>query len=154
MLSIFTTRDFLAGSLYLLLGAFTLYIGAEYSVGVAGRMGPGYFPKVIGYALILLGAVSIIRSTLSDSGKFGGIAFRPLLLITLAIVLFAYFLHRLGLVISLAALLGVAALAAKDARFSPLGILLGVGLIAACAIVFVKGLGLPTPLVGYWLAWG
>lgn len=149
-----TSKDFLAGALYLVVGAVTLYIGAEYSVGVAGRMGPGYFPKVIGYALIALGVISAIRAAFSDSGQFGGIAFRPLLLITLAIALFGYFLHRLGLVTSLAVLLGVAALAAKDSKFSLLGVVLGVGLIAACAIVFVKGLGLPTPLVGYWLTRG
>jgi hypothetical protein len=151
---IITSRDFLAGALYLLLGAATIYIGAEYSVGVAGRIGPGYFPRVIGLCLIGLGVISVIRSAFSDSGQFGGIALRPLVMITLSLVLFAYFLNRLGLVVSLAILLGFAAFAAKDSRFSPLGVLLAIALIAACAIVFVKGLGLPTPLIGYWLQRG
>jgi hypothetical protein len=68
--------------------------------------------------------------------------------------LFAYFLHRLGLVISLILLLVVATLARDNPRVSVLGVVTAVGLIAFCAAVFVKGLGLPVPLIGYWLQAG
>jgi hypothetical protein len=146
-----TSKDFLAGAIYLLLGAVTIYLGIGYGIGIAGRMGPGYFPMIIGSGLILVGAISIVRTIFMDRSQADGLGLRPLLVITLSLVLFGYFLHRLGLVISLGILLGVAAFAAHQSRFSVIGVVAAVGLIAACAIVFVRGLGLPTPLLGYWL---
>ena len=149
-----TSKDFLAGVIYLALGSATIYWGVDYGLGIAGRMGPGYFPMIIGGGLLVIGAISVLRTIFIDSGQAKGLGLRPLLLITLSLVLFGYFLHRLGLVISLGLLLGVAAVAGEKSRFSIIGVLAAVGLIAACAIVFVKGLGLPTPLVGYWLTGG
>ena len=149
-----TSKDFLAGLVYLLLGCAAIYWGVDYSLGIAGRMGPGYFPMIIGSGLLVIGTISVLRTIFLGSGEVKGLGLRPLLVITLSLVLFGYFLHRLGLVISLGLLLSVAAVAGEKSRFSIVGVVAAVGLIAACAIVFVKGLGLPTPLVGYWLTGG
>ena len=53
-------KDFFAGLLFLVLGvAFAL--GAQtYNVGTGARMGPGYFPLMLGVVLALLGAIEII----------------------------------------------------------------------------------------------
>jgi hypothetical protein len=148
-----TSKDFVAALLYLASGAAVIYWGVDYGMGVAGRMGPGYFPVIVGGCLIFIGTISAFRAVVARE-QVGAVTIRPLLLITLSAVLFAYFLQRLGLIVSLAILLVVAALAREHARFSLVGSIAAVGLIAFCALVFVKGLGLPVPLVGYWLRAG
>ncbi|WP_413757962.1 tripartite tricarboxylate transporter TctB family protein, partial [Vibrio vulnificus] len=55
-------RDFWAGLLYLIIGAAALYMAADYEMGTAISMGPGYFPKVLSGLLILIGAASLVRS--------------------------------------------------------------------------------------------
>jgi hypothetical protein len=63
-------KDFFAGLLFLLVGiAFAL--GARtYSVGTGARMGPGYFPLMLGIVLAVLGAVEIVKALVT--GKVGG----------------------------------------------------------------------------------
>jgi Tripartite tricarboxylate transporter TctB family len=63
-------KDFFAGLLFMALGiAFAL--GARtYNVGTGARMGPGYFPLMLGVVLAILGAVEIIKALVV--GKPGG----------------------------------------------------------------------------------
>jgi hypothetical protein len=63
-------KDFFAGLLFMALGiAFAL--GARtYSVGTGARMGPGYFPLMLGIVLAILGAIEIVKALVS--GKSGG----------------------------------------------------------------------------------
>ena len=63
-------KDFFAGLLFLVLGlAFAL--GARtYNVGTGARMGPGYFPLMLGIVLALLGAIEIVKALVT--GKPGG----------------------------------------------------------------------------------
>jgi hypothetical protein len=151
---ILTSKDFVTGLLYLTMGSVAIYFGVDYGMGVRGRMGPGYFPVAIGGCLIVIGVISVVRAVVATKEQISAVAIKPLLLITLSTVLFAYFLHRLGLVISLVLLLVLATLARENPRVSILGVVTAIGLIAFCAAVFVKGLGLPIPLIGYWLRAG
>lgn len=148
---VLTSKDFVTGLLYLAVGAVAIYYGVDYGMGVSGRMGPGYFPVAIGGGLIVIGVISVVRAVVASKEQISAVALRPLLLITLSTILFGYFLHRLGLVISLVFLLVAATLARENPRVSVLGVVTAIGLIAFCAAVFVKGLGLPVPLIGYWL---
>ena len=53
-------RDFWSGVLFTLLGVGALVIGSKYTLGTAARMGPGYFPRILGILLIVLGVVSAL----------------------------------------------------------------------------------------------
>ena len=55
-------RDFWAGAIYLVLATVVLWIGRGYSHGTSARMGPGYFPVVLGSILALIGVMSVGRS--------------------------------------------------------------------------------------------
>jgi len=66
VLRIRSEKDFLAGALYVLLGLGFLWFGQDYKMGVAARMGPGYFPLTLACVLVVFGAISLIRSFMTD----------------------------------------------------------------------------------------
>lgn len=150
MFRIRAEKDFWAGLLYILFAVAFLYFGRDYKMGVASRMGPGYFPLTLGWILFGFGAVSVVRSFLSDGPKIGGIAWKPLAIITLAIIVFALLLLPLGLIIALPALIFISSLASAQSEYDWKAGLILIGLTIFCALVFVKGLGVPMPIFGSW----
>lgn len=144
-------KDLGAGLLYVALGGAAVIMARDYDFGTAERMGPGYFPSLIGGCLILIGVASILRSSIVFGGGVPAFAWRPFILIGASVVLFAAALPRLGLIPALVILLLVAALARPAARLSLMGAGAAALLIAFCALVFVKGLGLSMSLFGPWL---
>ena len=143
-------RDFWAGAIYLALAAVVLWIGRNYSLGSSARMGPGYFPTALGAILAAFGAVSIGRSLLRPGEAITSFAFRPLVLVLGSVVLFGLLLDRAGVLIALPCLIVVSAMASRHSRFNVTSVSALVGLVAFCVIVFVKGLGVPMPLIGTW----
>ncbi|MGB9369945.1 MAG: tripartite tricarboxylate transporter TctB family protein [Xanthobacteraceae bacterium] len=143
-------RHFWAGAIYLALAALVIVIGRNYSFGSSARMGAGYFPVVLGSILALLGAISVVRSFLKPGEPVAAFAWRPLLLVLGAVVLFGLLLERAGVIVALAALMTVGAFASRYSRFDLTTVASFAGLIALCVLVFVKGLGVPMPLLGTW----
>lgn len=151
MKAISSPKDFWAGLIYIAVGAAALWLGAEYRMGSAGRMGPGYFPKVLAVLLVGIGLISLTRAFLAKGEGIGAIAWKPLLIVLASCVLFGLALPRLGLGVALLLLCLGSATASRDFRFDPLATAGLIALIAFCAAVFVKGLGVPMPLLGTWL---
>lgn len=143
-------RDFWAGVLYAGFGAAAVLIARDYGLGSSSRMGPGYFPTVLGSLLLLIGLASLVRSFFAAGEPIGAIAWKGLLLVTLATVLFGALLRPAGLVIALAAVILVSAAASVRFRFDARALALMGALIVFCGLVFVKGLGLPVSLLGTW----
>jgi Tripartite tricarboxylate transporter TctB family len=144
------SRDFWAGAIYLALAAAVLWIGQGYHLGTSARMGPGYFPTALGSLLAIFGIISIGRSFLLSGAAISAFAWRPLVLVLGATVLFAVLLPRAGLLIALPCLIIVGALASRNSRPTGTSIAAAVGLVAFCVLVFVKGLGVPMSLLGTW----
>ncbi len=144
-------KDFWAGLIYIAFGVAALWIGADYRMGTAGRMGPGYFPKVLAWLLIGLGALSLVRSFVSTGEPITAVAIKPMLLILLGCALFGVLLQPLGLLAALLALCLVSAAASREFTFDWMATAGLFALVAFCAVVFVKGLGVPMPLIGRWL---
>jgi hypothetical protein len=140
-------KDFLAGLLFLTFGGLTVYFAREYPMGWIERMGPGYFPTALGGILCLFGLYILVRGLWSGEPVAGTWAWRPLVLINLAIVIFGYAMEQVGLVPALVALCIVAALGGREFRFREVAIL-AVLMSAFSAGVFVYGLRLPYPLFG------
>jgi hypothetical protein len=145
-------RDFWAGAIYLALAIAAIWIGQNYPFGSSARMGPGFFPTVLGALLALLGIAAIVRSFIRPGETISPFAWRPLALVLGATALFGLLLPRAGVLVALPCLIVVSALASRNSRLDATSIAALIGLVAFCVVVFVKGLGVPMPLVGSWFS--
>jgi len=141
-------RDFWSGLLFLAAGLGFAWGATAYSFGSSAQPGPGYFPFGLGVLLALLGALVLFKAlTLESEGgdPVGPIAWRPLLVILLAITLFGVSLPRLGLICTLPLTIVVASLASPDTRWRDVLISCLV-LTAGSWALFILGLKLTIPV--------
>ena len=139
-------RDFWAGIMFIAFGGFALIVAQmSYQMGTAVRMGPGYFPTVLGGILAVLGVLVLLESIAIEGPKVNKFYFRPLLFILLACLAFAYMLKPLGLAISIVALVFISAWGSHEFKTKEVA-LLTVVMIVFSIVVFVKGLTLPFPI--------
>jgi hypothetical protein len=141
-------RDVIAGTLFILIGAFALTVGRGYPVGSAMRMGPGYFPAVLGWVLIVLGACVGLRAMRRRDWTPVQWGWKPLAWISVSIVLFGFLMPRFGLIPALALMFPAAAAAGREFRPGEVLILTAVMCLFAAA-VFVYGLRLPYRLLPF-----
>ena len=141
-------KDFLAGLLFLIIGALAMVIARDYPMGVAARMGPGYFPTVLGGILCLFGVFILARGIRSGERVAGQWAWKPLALIALSIVLFGFLMDRFGIVPALVAVFFASAPAGHEFRIKET-LLLTLVMGAFAVGVFFYGLKLPYPLFGW-----
>jgi hypothetical protein len=141
-------RDIVAGLLFVGIGAFALLAARGYPVGTAMRMGPGYFPVVLGWLLIAFGALVGLRAARRRDWQPVAWSWQPLAWITFSIVLFGFLLPRLGLVPALVAMFPVAAAAGREFRWREVFVLTLV-MTAFAGAVFVYGLKLPYRLLDF-----
>ena len=135
-------KDFLAGLLFALIGGFAVALARGYPMGTTMRMGPGYFPTVLGGILLLFGAALMWRGLRSGEQPGGGWGWRPLALVTLSMLLFGFIVTRLGLIPALAAMFITGAAAGREFRFKEVLVLTAV-MTAFAVVLFVYGLKLP-----------
>lgn len=145
MVRISSPKDFLAGLLFVGIALAGLYIGREYPVGLALRMGPGYIPRLLLMALLGLGLVIAIRGVTIEDADEGGWAWRPLIVIPGAMLLFGLTIERFGLVIATLAVVLASSFAWSRFRITEtLAVATGLALFAVA--VFVWGLRLNIPV--------
>lgn len=138
--------DFWTGLIFGGLGLFvSLYAATHYQLGSAIRMGPGYFPTVIGALVALLGLALTLSALRIPGPRVPRLHLRPMLLILAAGVAFGYLLKPLGLVLATAVLIVVSALGGHEFRWRE-ALALAAVLVLFSIGVFVYGLGLPFPL--------
>ena len=138
-------KDFWAGVMFLGFAVVAVLAARGYSLGSAGRMGPGYFPLLLGVVLAGLGGILIVRSVVIDGEPLPRFRVLPLAIIAGAVCLFGLAIEPLGLVVSLAILVVLAAVAGLQFHLVET-VALAVGLIVFSVGVFVYALGLPLPV--------
>ncbi len=143
-------KAFGAGVVYIAFGPVGVYIARDYGMGQAWRMGPGYFPTVLSSLLLAFGLAAVIRSFIKPGGGIDGFAWKASLFICGSTVLFGLLLTKAGLIIALVTLCLVSASASAFFKFEWRAVGALVLLVVFCALVFVKGLGVPMPLLGTW----
>jgi hypothetical protein len=144
------SKDFWSGVIFFAVGAAFAGLGRDYPLGTTMRMGAGYFPTVLGGLLALIGLALMVRTLFRPGPSVGRLAYGKVALVTMANVLFALLLRRLGLVLAIVLLVMVSAYASRRFRW-PAGFALAVGLAIGSSIIFVWLLKLPIPMVGTWL---
>lgn len=141
-LAVRNPRDFFAGLIFLLVGILAAIFSRDYPMGSAVRMGPGYFPFLLGILLASLGAVISARSLALRGPGIEGVDLRALFLVLGAVAAFAATIESAGIVIAATLLLAVGAAASRESRYREV-IALTLLLVALTVGVFVYGLRLP-----------
>jgi hypothetical protein len=115
-------KDFFGGLMFMIVGATFAWGATTYNVGTGARMGPGYFPLMLGILLALIGAVVTFKSLVVETiggDKIGKWAWKQLVCIIAANVVFGLLLAGLpsikfpafGMIIAIYALVFIASMA-------------------------------------------
>jgi Tripartite tricarboxylate transporter TctB family len=145
-------RDVIGGGLIIAIGAGFLLLGRDLEMGTAFQMGPGYFPTVLSAILILIGAAMVVLALRGPTGEggLGHLPWRGIVLVIGATLFFGLGLGGLGLIPVVLIVVLAAAWASRYASWRT-SVPLALGMALFCYLVFIRGIGLPLPLVGPWL---
>lgn len=149
-------KDFFAGLMFTLVGIGFAWGATTYNVGSGARMGPGYFPLMLGILLTILGLIDLLGSLVFetvDGEPVGKIAWKPLVFIIGANLVFGILLGGLpsiglpamGLIVGIYALVLIASMAGE--HFSLKGSLILATILAIGSyLTFIVGLKLQFPV--------
>lgn len=149
-------RDFVSGLMFIIVGVAFAWGATNYTVGQAARMGPGYFPLMLGIVLAILGSITLFDSLVvetEDGEKIGEIAWRPLVFIVGSNVIFGILLGGLpslgipamGLIVATYGVVLVAAQAGDQFRIKEVLVLATI-LAVLSYVAFIKVLKLQFPV--------
>jgi len=143
-------KDLWTGVLFIAVGLAAIYFIRGHQIGTAMRMGPAYFPTMLGLLQVLIGIAVIVRALVRPGLPLGQFALTKIALVLGAIVLFGLLLRGLGLIIAIIVIVVLSAYASKSFRWST-ALILAVGIAVCSAIIFVLLLGIPIPMIGTWI---
>jgi hypothetical protein len=141
-------KDVLAASLFMAVGA--AFVAEAYfrlPLGTARRMGPGYFPSLVGALVVALGLLLLILAIGRKPSTLRGAPWRAIAAIGLAPIAFAAAVGPLGLVPATAGAAMVSAFASQKTTL-PQAVSITFCLALFCAVLFNGALGLQVPLFG------
>lgn len=146
----FDRTNVVCGGLLIAIGLFFAIQSLSLDLGTAFRMGPGYFPFVLSVILTVLGFIIFAQALRVEGEATGLIAWRGMLFILPAPVVFGLTVRGLGFVPALFLAAFIACFASQ--RMRPVGALV----ISTCitifsVVVFSYALGLPFERFGPWL---
>jgi predicted outer membrane lipoprotein len=155
-LKIKSQKDFFSGLMFLVVGIAFAWGATTYNIGEGARMGPGYFPLVLGILLAGIGAFTIFEALVvetEDGELIGSFAWRPLGYIIGANVVFGILLAGVprfgipafGLIVAIYALVFIAARAGDEFKWKEVLILATILAIGSWG-AFVKLLNLQVPV--------
>jgi hypothetical protein len=145
MASIRNPRDFVAGAIFIAIGIATIALGSRYTLGTAARMGPGYFPRILGILLIVLGGILALRALRVRGAPLPPFHWRPLVIVLGSVVLFGAIVQKVGVALATVILIVTASAASREFRPRE-SLVVGVALAALAGGVFVVGLQLQLPI--------
>jgi hypothetical protein len=137
-----SSKDFATALLFIAIGLGAYYIGASYNMGTPQRPGTGVLPRILAWCLMGSGVLLAIQAVLQDGPKLDAWAWRPLIMITVATIAFAFLVDNAGLVVAMIVSMTLAALGTHETRwkefamFTVLMLVIGLG-------IFIYGLGMP-----------
>ena len=141
-------KDFWSGIMFAAFGVLFVLFARQYDMGTAARMGPAFFPTMLGGLLILLGALVAIKglTAQTNDGRIDRFHFKPLVLVLGAVVAFGLLLRPAGLLVALAALVIVSSFGSGEFRLRDV-LLLTVFLAGLVLLVFIYGLSMTVPVL-------
>src|SRR5213594_4381790 len=109
-------KDFFAGLIFIAFGVAAIVIGNNYALGTAARMGPGYFPRILGILLIVLGSALAVRGLRLRGSPLPAWPWKPTIIVLGSVVLFGLLVTRAGLALSTIVLIFLASAASPEFR--------------------------------------
>ncbi len=146
-MKIYNHRDLWSGVMFLIAGIAFMIMSTKYQIGTAAKMGPGYFPMVLGGLMTALGILITLpalrkRSEVVHVSRF---QLREIGIVLLGVVAFASALPKLGFVVATFLLVIIAAYGSHEFRLKET-LISSVVLAIGCYLAFVKGLELQFPV--------
>ena len=141
-------RDFLSGVLFIATGVLFMVLSRQYNLGTAAKMGPGYFPTILGGLMAALG-VLIMLPAFSSKGpevRVDKMDIKSIVLILVAVAVYAATLPKLGFIVALFLLIMISSLASHEFKLTT-SLISAVVLLVFSWLVFVKGLELQFPFL-------
>jgi hypothetical protein len=145
-LTLANNKDVWAGLMLIAIGAAAIFVARSYPFGTALRMGPGFFPIVLGGLLIVFGLAVLAIGLRKGESMTGSWSLRALIILPLSLILFGLLMEYAGFVPAMLVLIVGSATASTEFRFLEV-LLFAAGLTALSVAVFVWALGLPYPLI-------
>jgi len=138
-------EDFGSGLLFIGFGILAVVVSRDYPIGTTSRMGPGYFPTVIGFILIILGLI-IAATSLKVTGEgIGSFAWRPIILLSAAFSFYGWAIDHIGFIPALFGLIVLSAASGSKFKWSEV-LIMSVGFITGTWLLFIWALKMPYPL--------
>jgi len=137
------TKDLVAGGMFCAFGLGAAIVAYDWDFGTPARMGPAFFPTVVGSLIAILGAALVIKSLANPAAgePIETFHLRPLFFISASIVSFGLLIRELGLIPALVALILIARFAGKQGSMLELVVMV-VTLIAVSVGIFIYGLNI------------
>src|SRR5262245_54023820 len=105
MNTLLARKDVWAGLMLIAIGAGAMLVARNYPFGTALRMGPGYFPMLMGGLLILFGLGILASGLRAGEAIEGSWPLRALIILPLSLVLFGVLMERAGFIPALMVLI-------------------------------------------------
>lgn len=155
-MNIKSQKDFFSGLMFMGVGMAFAWGAGTYSIGSGARMGPGYFPLVLGVLLAILGIAITFTALVvetEDGDKVGKFAWKPLFFIIAANLVFGASigglpligLKPLGLIVGIYLLTYIASHAGEEHNFKEVAVLATI-LAALSYVAFIVLLKLQFPV--------
>ena len=137
-------KDFWAGLMLIAIGAASIFIARGYPFGSTMRMGPGYFPSLLGGILALFGIYVLIIGLRRGEKITVHCSARALIVLPLSLVAFGVLMTYAGFIPAMAVLIFGSACAGQDFKF--VEILLLTVILTGLSVVIFMGTRLAIPI--------
>lgn len=153
-----TKADFFSGAIFVAFGVAFAAASSQYTVGTLLRMGPGYFPRllgiilaVMGLAIVALAALRFVRPRADDQvPEDQPVPWMRGSLLLVAVLLFGFSISGAGLLPTVLITTFIAALAGQGTTPARAAVI-AAGITLLCMVIFVFLLRLTVPLFGPWV---
>ena len=149
---LFRRQDVATGLLFIAIGMAAYLIGADYPMGSTQRLGTGVLPRMLAWCLIGTGSLLCLKGAVCDGPRLAAWAWRPVVMVTAAIVAFALLIDRLGLIATMLVSMTLVALGTPETRWREYAVF-AVIMLAIGAGVFIYALGMPIPMLPKEVRW-
>lgn len=141
-------KNFWSGVMFLAFGAFFVGWAQQYDMGSAARMGPAFFPTMLGGIMFLLGVIVLIEGLAVEhaDGKIEPFNFKALVLVLGSVIAFGLLLRPAGLLVALFVLIAVSSFGSHEFKLRDM-LLLSIGMALLVYGVFIYGLSMTIPVL-------